>query len=358
METNYKLKKLIKHLGSIKGRHTELVTVYVPSGYSVSEVVNQLRQEQSTAENIKSKSVRKNVTSALEKIMRHLQLYKKTPDNGLAVFCGNASEKEGVSDIELWAIEPPEPIRVKLYWCDQIFRLEPLEEIVREKDVYGIVCLDKNEADISILKGKKIEVVTHLESIVPGKTRAGGQSSQRFYRIREGLKNDWFKKVGDVMNKTFGEMKDIIGILLSGPGPIKEEFLKGDFIQTDIKNKIIATIDTSYTGETGLYETVERGKEFIKEASVTKEKDLINEFFTELQKGGMVVYGKEQTLKALRDGAVKILMVSEDSEISIEELENECKMFNTKLEIISTDTREGQQFFQLGGIAGILRYQI
>ncbi|MBI5347374.1 MAG: helix-turn-helix domain-containing protein [Candidatus Aenigmarchaeota archaeon] len=174
-EVEHKLKKLIKALGSKKGRHTELVTVYIPAGYSIHEVVSQLKQEQGTAENIKSKPVRKNVVTALEKIMRHLQLYKGTPKNGLALFCGNISEKEGVADIELWAIEPPDPVKTRLYWCDQKFVMEPLEKMVEEKQIYGVVCLDKSEADVALLRGKKLEPLVHFDSIVPGKTRAGGQ---------------------------------------------------------------------------------------------------------------------------------------------------------------------------------------
>ena len=356
MDPYQKLKKIIKQLKSIRGRHTELVTLYIPSGYSIHDALNQIRQEQSTAENIKSKQVRKNVTGALERIIRHLQLYRQTPPNGLAVFCGNVSEKEGESDIQIWAIEPPEPINVKLYWCDQVFRLEPLEEMVKEKEIYGIICLDKNEADIALLKGKKIDVIAHMESIVPGKTRAGGQSAARFSRIREGLKHDWFKRVGEAANKAF-ESKEIIGILVSGPGPIKEEFLKGDYLHENIKKKIVGVVDTSYTGEPGVHETIERGQEYIKEASVTKEKNLLKEFFAELQKGGLVVYGKEQTLQALRQGAVETLLVSED-EPDVEKLEEECKSYGTKLEVISTETREGQQFKLLGGYGGFLRYKV
>ena len=41
-----KLRKLLKQLAAIKGRHTELVSVYVPAGYSLHEMTNQLRQEQ------------------------------------------------------------------------------------------------------------------------------------------------------------------------------------------------------------------------------------------------------------------------------------------------------------------------
>lgn len=169
------LKKLIRQLSAIKGRHTELVTVYIPKGANLHEVAAQLRNEESTAENIKSKQVRKNVTTALDKIIRHMQLYKKTPDKGMAIFCGNVSDREGVADIELWVVEPPEDIKVKMYWCDQRFVMEPLQDMVKEKEIYGIICLDKSEGTISLLIGKRIETIFQKESIVPGKTRAGGQ---------------------------------------------------------------------------------------------------------------------------------------------------------------------------------------
>ncbi len=169
LKSKYKLKKLVTKIAEIKGRHTELVTVYIPTGANLHDIVATLRSEQSTAENIKSKPVRKNVVSALEKIMRHLSFYKKTPPNGLALFCGNISGREGSADLHIWAIEPPEPLKTKLYWCDQKFVIDPLFEMIEDKEIYGIINLDKSEADIAILKGKKIEPIAHFESIVPGK---------------------------------------------------------------------------------------------------------------------------------------------------------------------------------------------
>lgn len=352
----YALKKLIRELSSIRGRHTELVSVYIPSGYHLNEIINQLRSEQGTAENIKSKQVRKNVVAALDKIVRHLQFYSKTPENGLAIFCGNVSKEEGVSDIKLWAIEPPMPLNVKLYWCDQVFRLEPLEEMVKENEIYGLICLDKSEADIAFLRGKRLEIVTHLESIVPGKTRAGGQSSARFARVREGLKNDWLKNVGEIASNVFSNEKNLIGIIISGPGPIKEEFAKGDYIKSDIRKKILGIVDTGYTGEYGLEETLERAKDILAEASVMKEKKILNDFFKQLERGELVTYGKEETLKALRIGALKTLIISESLES--EEIENECKNYNTDIIIVSEDTREGKQFKELGGIGGFLRFKL
>ena len=94
----YELKKKLKELKSKRGRHTELITVYIADGYNMDKVSARLSDEQGTATNIKSASTRKNVTTALTKILQHLKLFKQTPKNGLAVFCGNVAEQEGQAE--------------------------------------------------------------------------------------------------------------------------------------------------------------------------------------------------------------------------------------------------------------------
>ncbi len=396
MEQYYKLKKLLKKLEKIRGRHTELVTVYIPPGYSITDKINQLKNEQGTASNIKSKTTRKNVMDALEKIIQHLKLYKSTPEHGLAVFAGNVSEKEGVSDIEVWAIEPPEPINVGLYWCDQKFELEPLRQQLKEKDVYGLIVLDTKEATIGILKGKKIQVLKHMDSIVPGKFIKGGQSAARFQRVREGLINDWYKHIAEVSREVFPE--EIKGILIGGPGMSKEEFYNGNYLITDIKKKVLGVIDTGYTNEQGLHEMIERGSDLLKEASIIKEKEVCKRFFAELKKdSGKVVYGTVAVVKALEEGAVETVLLSENfdwsgieficpsckyaekklskkkqikcpkcgenmkiigEEDGIELIEEMAKLYRTNVSIISQDTKEGEQLYQLGGIGAILRWKL
>src|SRR3989338_4477982 len=120
-EVEYKkMKAVLKELEKIRCRHTELVTVYVPAGYNINKVADQIVNEKSTANNIKSKTTKNNVIDALDKVLNHLKAYKETPKNGLAIFCGNVSKFEGAADIELWGFEPPEPVTVRLYRCDQV----------------------------------------------------------------------------------------------------------------------------------------------------------------------------------------------------------------------------------------------
>src|SRR3990170_4425582 len=200
-EQSYKLKKFVKELEAIRGRHTELVSVYVPFGFNLVETINMLREEYSLAQNVKDKSVRKNVMTALEKVIQHLKLFRQTPENGLIIFCGNVSPQTGSADMKLWSIEPPEKISAKIYRCDQVFILEPLKELVTEKDVYGLIVLDAKEANVGILKGKAVEDLKHMDSTVPSKTVKGGMSQGRYDRIREDAINEFLTKVGDIASE-------------------------------------------------------------------------------------------------------------------------------------------------------------
>jgi len=400
MDNKKHLKDILEKLGKIRGRHTELVTVYIPAGFNLAKTVDQIRQEQSTAQNIKSKAVRKNVMSALERILQHLKLYKGTPRNGLAVFSGNVSGKDGVADIEIWAIEPPEPIKTKLYWCGQDFILDPLKEIFREREIYGLVVLDKSEAEIGLLSGKKLESLKHMESIVPGKTKKGGWSQARYARIREGLLNDFMKKVGDVASAQFKDQKDLRGVIIGGPGPIKDMFNDGEFLSYDIKKKILGVLDTSYSGMPGMQELVERSDELLKEASIMREMKVLERFFGEFAKdSGLAIYGLHEVIEALKAGSIETLLLSDgfdwiDAKFECakcdfkkdevlrrqdasghkcdkcsgklkltgendltEEILKLAEDMGTKVENISTDTPRGEQLKELGGIAGILRYR-
>ena len=152
----FQLKKLIKELESYKGRHTELVSVYIPQDYDMNKIINHLAQEQGTAANIKSASTRKNVTDALERMIQHLKLFKRTPPNGLAVFSGNVAQREGQQDFKVWSIEPPIPLRTRIYRCDKIFVLDIFADMLEAKEVYGLVVMDRRDANIALLKGKAI----------------------------------------------------------------------------------------------------------------------------------------------------------------------------------------------------------
>lgn len=357
-EEKLKLRKLIKELDSIKGRHTELITVYVPKGYYIALIINQLSQEVSTAENIKSKTTRKNVIGSLEKAIGELKRIKQTPPNGLAVFSANVSSAEQPPDFKTWVIEPPEAINVKLYRCDQEFYLDPLKDLLEAKYVYGLVIVDKQDASIALLKGKSIKVIKHIKALIPGKMRAGGQSAPRFARVRLGLIKAYYKELADDVKNAFKDIKNLNGIIVGGPGPTKEEFLDIDDMKV-MKEKIIAVKNIGYTGDYGLKELVNSSEDILEKEEVMVEKKKIREFFAHLQReDGLAVYGEKEVKKALELGAVEFLILSEKlDEKLIDELVEKTKQSNAEFMIASTETEEGDQIKEMGGIVAILRYK-
>lgn len=356
----HELKRFIKELERHKGRHTELVSVYIPQGYDIVKIINHLDQEKGTATNIKSAATRKNVIDSLEKMTQHLKLYKKTPENGLAVFAGNVAEREGQQDFQVWSIEPPIPLKTRIYRCDKEFVLELLRDMLEIKEVYGLVIVDRRDANVAYLKGKTIIPILKTHSEVPGKTKAGGQSAARFERLREGAKIEHFKKVAEYMKEKFLGDKNLKGIIVGGPGPTKYDFIDTGYITTEVKNKIIAIKDLSYTGDFGLKELVEKSEDVLAKEEIIEEKKIMAKFFEILStKPGMVSYGIDETMKNLKLGAADTLLISEElDDKKIEEFEKEASQVGTNVRIISTETSEGVQLRDIGKAAAILRYEV
>ena len=301
-----RLEEFLEEMREYKARHTELITVYVPEGFDINLITKQLESEKSTCTNIKSTSTRKNVQDALESLIRVTKGMKKAPKNGVALFAGNVSKTEGQDDFITEAFEPPEELNVRLYRCDQTFVLEPLEEMMEVKEVYGLVVLDRKEAAIGLLVGKKIKVLQKFDSGIPGKTHKGGQSAQRYVRIRENIAKAFFKKIADVMKREFFNLENLQGILLGGPGPAKEDFLKEGDLVTALKDKILGTKDLGYADEHGLELLVEGSGDILAEQEITHEKKLLEKFFDMLGKQkDKTAYKMGEVEKALNYGAVE-----------------------------------------------------
>jgi peptide chain release factor subunit 1 len=87
--------KFVRELSASKANSsgTSLVTLYIPGGSALSLVTDKITSELSTAPNIKSKAVRKDVISALKSASSAIKSYGKhtAPENGLVLCAGNAS---------------------------------------------------------------------------------------------------------------------------------------------------------------------------------------------------------------------------------------------------------------------------
>jgi len=314
----FRLKRELNILASKQGRGTELVSLYVPPGRQISDVISMLKEEWGTASNIKSNTTRKSVQDAIIRVIQRLKLFRKVPDNGLAIFCGAIPQNgPGSEKLETYVVIPLEPVHVYLYRCDSKFHIEHLQEFLKEKETYGIIVLDSSGASFATLRGRRLETVRDITSGIPGKHRAGGQSARRFERLREARMLDFFKRIGNHADEIFLPIEDLKGMMIGGPGPTKYDFEKGGHLNYMLKEKIIATLDTAYTGEHGVEEIVEKAPEILKHVRYVEEKTIVQDFLRHIgHDTGLATYGEKEVRKALRMGMVETLLLSEALDIT------------------------------------------
>jgi peptide chain release factor subunit 1 len=405
----YEFKRMVEEIASIRGRATELVTLYVPPGRAISEVSAYLRNEYAQAGNIKSRTTRKSVLSALETIINRLKQYRTAPEHGVAFFVGAKPIGADKSEQVVYAIEPPEPLNTYMYRCDSQFVVDPLLAMIHEPELWGLLVIDRAEATFGFLRGKRVEALRNKQSQVPSKHGRGGQSAHRFERLIEHAAHEFFVRCAEIAGELFLPVKDSLkGILVGGPGSTKDFFVKEHFLHYELQAKVVEPLfDTGYTDEYGLRELVEKASVTLRGLEVTAEKKLVQRLLLEIRKTdqGLAAYGEADVLRALSLGAVETVLLSEGlrkkrvtlrcgqcGEVSVKTLDDalveerrfgpcpKCGSTNLSLEsvedfvgrifeeaashssevrMISSESEEGGMLLKaFGGLAALLRYPL
>jgi len=359
--TKRQLARLLKELKKWSAPATVLLSLYIPPGRPISDVMNLLRQEYSITDNIKLKRTRQAVKRALAAAMDRLQMIPKVPPNGLVLFCGEDME---TGDFTCQVFSPPERINVFYYRTDKRFITDFLEEMVEDNDVIGIIIVERDQATIGILKGSRLEVLEELSDYIPGKHKMGGQSQRRFDRIIEQMVEDFFKRLGEHAGRhliPYAEKGKLKGIIVAGPGYAKLDFVKGGYLDYRLQRLVSKElVDVAYQGDQGLKEVVLKAKSVVQTQLYRDAVQALEEFKAHLAKNtGMVVYGEQEVKNAIEMGAVKTLLIHEERE-DLEEWKELAENYSgAKVVIIPSSLPEAEWFkntFQ--GLAGILRYRL
>ncbi|MDA4112678.1 MAG: peptide chain release factor aRF-1, partial [Thaumarchaeota archaeon] len=291
--------------------------------------------------------------------------------------------------------------------CDDHFHVEYLKDMLKAEKVYGILSLDSNEAGIGILSGDRLDIEDLMTSGISGKTRKGGQSARRYERGREMELTYFFNRVSEHVTRIFITDHHVNGVIVGGPGPTKENFLKGGYLDYRLQNNIIEVIDISYSGREGIREIVEKASDKLQDVRLIEERKLVQKFLGEINRpNGLAVYGLPKIIDALNKSNMDTILISDDINIvkikmtckncqTVKEkvVENQKKMqtmqemlsepcskcgatdyeidesdvvdmleekavqIGARVEMISSGSEEGAMLKSFGGVAGFLRYR-
>jgi peptide chain release factor subunit 1 len=408
----FRTKQLLEELRSKKGFHTELVSLYIPHDRKISDITNHLKNEISESQNIKSKLTRKNVLDSISSLLGQLKNINDVPENGLVMFSGAIpqSNTAGTERNELYIVDPPEPVQTFRYHCASEFLLWPLQDMLEAKETYGLLVIGRRESAVGYIRGNHVEIIREFTSGIHGKFRAGGQSQRRFERLIEEGEKQFYRRISEEINKIFLDMENLQGIFIGGPGPSKEKFYNEESLDYRLREKILDVVDLGYGGSEGIRALIEKVKDKIENVKYVREKQIMQRFMKEISNDtGLATYGLEEVQKSLNYGAVDTLILSErldtykivvecsncglkenhtskiqevnDLESTlqdkncpecgsnafniikkislIEELGEIAESTGSDIEIISSQTEEGEMLYStFGGIVAILRYKI
>lgn len=408
----YKTKQLLGDLKNKKGFHTELISLYIPHDRKISDVTNHLKNEISESANIKSKLTRKNVTESINSLLGQLKNIKDVPEYGLVMFSGAIpqSNTPGTEKNEMYIVQPPDRVITFRYHCASEFLLWPLEEMLTTKETYGLLVIGRAKSAVGYIKGNHVEILPEFTSGIHGKHRAGGQSQKRYERLIEEGEKQFYRRISETINELFLSMEDLRGIFIGGPGQSKERFVNDESLDYRLREKILDVVDLGYGGTEGIRALIEKVKDKIEDVKYIREKQIMQQFMKEVSiDSGLASYGLEDIQRALNYGVVDTLILSEKLDLYkiklecsncgytesriikerdlnrakaliqekscpkctsnafnviegvsiIEELGKIAETTGANVDILSTETEEGEMLYStFGGISAILRYKL
>ena len=294
-----------------------------------------------------------------------------------------------------------------MYFCGGKFQTEPLKCLLADDDKFGFVIVDGNGALYATLQGNSREILQKITVELPKKHRKGGQSSVRFARLREEKRHNYLRKVAELANHWFitNDKPNVVGLVMAGNAGFKTELSETEMLDKRLLPIICSVVDVSYGGENGLNEAITLSADALTNVKFVSEKKLISKFFEEIALDtNMIVFGVDDTMKALEMGACETILLYEDLDVNRYVIKNPIKgdtktiylnsnqqkdskyfkdtvnnvdlevmqeeslsewlchnyqNYGANVEFITDKSQEGFQFVKgFGGIGGFLRYQV
>ncbi|SCU67845.1 eukaryotic peptide chain release factor subunit 1, putative [Trypanosoma equiperdum] len=405
----YKVKKLIQMLESARGMGTSVISIYMTPKEQISGMVTKLNNEYGTASNIKSHTNKLSVQSAITASLGRLKQYNRLPPNGLLLYCGTVLTAENKEKKLTLDIEPFKPVSRSLYLCDNKFHTEELHRMLESDEKFGFIVVDGSGTTYATLCGSVKEKLSSFTVELPKKHGRGGQSKNRFARIRMERRHNYLRKVAEGATQLFitNDRPNIVGLVLAGSAEFKEVLYQSDLFDPRLKAIVVKVVDVAHPGDVGLNQAIDLAADALSGVKLVQEKKLLQGFFDQIAcDTQLYCFGVQDTLKCLEAGAVETLIVYEDlniyrytvvknrgaddeetfvhvmseeeakrSNIHMQEsgktrneieqedfvdwLATNYRKFGCALELITNRSQEGTQFVRgFGGIGGVLRYKL
>jgi peptide chain release factor subunit 1 len=180
--------------------------------------------------------------------------------------------------------------------------IRPLARIEDEWESFTLLLISSNYAKIFTVSMGRVDDTKKLSADIMNKHKKGGMSQARFNRLRKGAINAFLYEVIKALQKRADER-----IVVAGPGNAKKQIIK--MLPKELKDEVVDMIDISIDDEKKL---MKESIQMISDREHRKSDEAVQHLKEEILKEGLAVYGSEETLEAVKNGQVELLIVEKD----------------------------------------------
>jgi peptide chain release factor subunit 1 len=244
-------------------------------------------------------------------------------------------------------IIPPKIINKNRYICDAKFHLDDVMNMYDDNVLkIGICLVSGKECRLYLIEtnGKHRDIkllFSNTEHLLKHHNK-GGQSAQRFGRIRENNYNRYVKDLCDTIVKHYMKNNNteyiIDKIVICGPTDLKKEIKDNELIQKYFLNKILKIMSTETIDDYTIQKVLEEIEEDI--SGINNDIN-IDEMISKTP--DMFVFGTDEVYKYMLSGDLKTVYVSDKM------FDSNMHKLNSKTEIIKCNNKSISIY---GGIIG------
>lgn len=333
-----------------------LVSVAVAHDERVGDALERVESDRIEAVQLDEANLSRPLRTALERAGSLLEEYDETPENGLAVYAGvvDGDTVEYVFD------DLPVPIDEGTYDRANEFDLEPIEDVTTPPTTTGLLVVERGGAALGRTVGDRVEAIGTVESDVPGKSSAGGQSADRFERERKRQKEAFFGTVAEEAKRAFLGDEPVESLVLGGTTVTVDEFRRGEYLDHRLADRLAGdTFAVEYATEQGLRQLADEASEALEERDRSEARAALDRFFDGLG-DEEVAYGPDEVEDALEYDAVETALLSTALRGSVvHELGERSTKQGGDPVIVPDDFEDGRRFAEaFDGVGAILRFPI
>ncbi len=212
-----------------------------------------------------------------------------------------------------------------------------------------IASVDWGDSSIVRIHGRAIEPIADVRRTIPGKRYAGGQGEK-----------DRASYVEELIAILAREGPAATGIIIAGPGFLKEELLHRFVEAEPVLAKKARLFPTSESGRVGVDELLRSGKasEALRGSVAAEETHAVEQLVRSLAGGTRAAVGPREVEEAVDAGAAETVLVSDRllADRALAPVLDRARAGAARLFVVREEGDAGKRLAAFGGVAAILRY--